>query len=69
MNLYHCGLEMFLCRLNQWITRLLNCDLTTLSWAQVANLYHRPFLESNNNLVFDFDGNVHFLDLDNLSVL
>ena len=37
------------------------------SWTQVANLYYKPFLESNNDLVFNFDGSVHFPDFDNLS--
>ena len=30
-------------------------------------MYYKPFLESNNNLVFNFDGSVHFPDVDNLS--
>ena len=46
-----------------WITRLLNCDPTTHRWAQVANLYYKPFLESNSSLIFNFDDSVHFPDL------
>ena len=50
-----------------WITRLLNCDPTIHRWAQVANLYYKPFLESNSSLIFNFDDSVHFPDLGNLS--
>ena len=50
-----------------WITRLLNCDPTIHSSAQVANLYYKPFLESNSNLIFNFDDSVCFPDLENLS--
>ena len=34
---------------------------------QVANLYYKPFLESNSSLIFNFDDSVHFPDLGNLS--
>ena len=50
-----------------WITRLLNCDPAIHSLAQVANLYYKPFLESNSSLIFNFDDSVHFPDLGNLS--
>ena len=50
-----------------WITRLFNCDPTIHSWAEVANLYYKPFLESNSSLTFNFDNSVHFPDLENLS--
>ena len=51
-----------------WITRLLNFDPTIHSWAQIANLYYKPFLESNSNLIFNLDDSVHFPDLENLKV-
>ena len=46
---------------------MLNCDPTIHSWAQIANLYYKPFLESNSNLIFNLDDSVHFPDLENLS--
>ena len=50
-----------------WITRLLNCDPTIHSWAQIANLYYKPFLESNSTLIFNLGDSVHFPDLESLS--
>ena len=38
-----------------WITRLHDCDPARHSWAQVASLYYKPFLESNSNLIFNLD--------------
>ena len=72
-ELKHGGLNMvdlkclFLSFKAVWITRLFNCDPAIHSWAQVANLYYKPFLESNSNLILNLDDSVHFPDLENLS--
>ena len=50
-----------------WISRLLSCDPSKHSWAQIASLYYKPFMECNNNLVFNFDESIDFPDLNNVS--
>ena len=50
-----------------WISRLLSCDPSIHSWAQIASLYYKPFMECNNNLVFYFDESIDFPDLNNVS--
>ena len=50
-----------------WISRLLSCDPSIHRWAQIASLYYEPFMECNNNLVFNFDESIDFPDLNNVS--
>ena len=50
-----------------WITRLLNSDPEIHNWAQIAHFHYKPFLECNTNLLFNFDENVDFPDMNHLS--
>ena len=38
-----------------WITKLFKCDPYIHRWAQLANVYYKPFLQCNTNLVFNID--------------
>ena len=50
-----------------WITRILNSDPTIHSWSQLAYFYYKPFMDCNENLMFNFDDKVDFPDLKYLS--
>ena len=50
-----------------WITRLLNSDPEIHNWAQIAHFHYKPFLECNTNLLFNFDENIDFPDMNHLS--
>ena len=71
-ELKHGGLNMvdlkclFLSFKAVWITRLLNCDPAIHNWAQVANLYYKPFLEATLILFFILMIVFIFPDLENL---
>ena len=50
-----------------WITRILNSDPSIHSWSQLAYFYYKPFMDSNENLMFNIDDKVDFPDLKYLS--
>ena len=50
-----------------WITRILNSDPTIHSWSQLVYFYYKPFMDCNENLMFNFDDKVDFPDLKYLS--
>ena len=45
---------------------LLNTDPEIHNWAQIAHVCHKPFLECNTNLLFNFDEKFDFPDMNHL---
>ena len=46
-----------------WVLRILKSNLSVHSWAQLANHYLKPFLQSHKELIFNFDDSVNFSEL------
>ena len=55
--------EVYLCPKAAWVLRILKSNPCIHSWAQLANYYLKPFLQSNNKLIFNFDDSVNFPEL------
>ena len=72
-ELKHGGLNMidiksiFMSFKAAWITRFLDSDPNVHGWAQTTHYYLKPFLNCNDALVFNFDDNIDFPDLNHLS--
>ena len=68
-ELKHGGLNMvdirsvFMSFKAAWVLRILKSNPSINSWAQLANYYLKPFLQSNNELIFNFDDSVNFPEL------
>ena len=43
-----------------WVLRILKSNHSNHSWAQLANHYLKPFLQSHKEWIFNFDDSVKF---------
>ena len=46
-----------------WVLRILKSNPSVHSWAQLANYYLKPCLQSHKELIFNFDDSVNFPEL------
>ena len=46
-----------------WVLSILKSNPSIHSWAQLANYYLKPFLQSHKELIFNFDDSVNFPEL------
>ena len=68
-ELKHGGLNMidirgmFMSFKAAWVSLILRSNPSVHSWAQLANYYFKAFLQSNKELIFNFDDKVNFPEL------
>ena len=55
--------SMFMSFKAAWVSRILRSNPSVHSWAQLANYYLKAFLQSNKELIFNFDDKVNFPEL------
>jgi len=59
---------MFMSFKASWVTRILLSDPKVNGWSQIAYFYLQPFIDCQNNLIFNFDDTVYFPQLKSLSL-
>ena len=61
MNVDTCYiLSAFMSFKASWVQRFLRCEPSIHGWAQLVHSYLKPFLDSNAELIFNFDDTVYF---------